>query len=261
MIDIHSHILPNFDDGAKDIEESLEMLRESKRQGVTRVISTSHCYPKSRNSIKNFLCDRNKKLEILRKAIADSGEDLPEIYAGCELNICRDFTEDKGLEDLCIEGTNYILLEMPYEPWTQDVIEVVYKVMIKGMRPIIAHIDRFLYQDSSKLDALYELGVNYQVNAEAFLNKKMLKQVDKLFSDGHAEFIGSDMHNMTDRRPVMNVAKNKIIAYFGESYWNYLQSNNSLILKNDELNPFSYKKLVKKSFFERIFSKKISKNP
>ncbi len=257
MIDIHSHILPDFDDGSNGIEESLEMLRESKRQGVTKIISTSHCYPKHRSSIKHFLRDRNKKLEILRKAIAESGEDLPEIYAGCELNICRDFTEDEGLEDLCIEGTNYLLLEMPYEPWTESVMEVVYKVMTKGIRPIMAHIDRFLYQDSSKLDALYELGVNYQVNTEAFLNRKTLKQVDKLFADGHAEFIGTDMHNMTDRLPTMSAARDKIIAYFGESYWDFLQGNNSCILENDEINPFSYKKLVKKSFFERIFSKKI----
>lgn len=255
MIDIHSHILPDFDDGARGIEEALEMLRESRRQGIDKVVSTSHCYPKRSDSIKKFLRDRNKKLELLRKAMADSGEEFPEIYAGCELNICRDFTEDEGLEELCIEGTNYILLEMPYEPWTQDVIEVVYKVGIKGMRPIMAHIDRFLYQDSEKLNALFELGVNYQVNAEAFLDKRAMKQVDKLLYEGHADFIGTDMHNMSDRRPIMEEAKKKVLGCFGEDYWDFLQRNNACMLENDDINPCLHKKPVKKSFFERIFGK------
>ncbi len=255
MIDIHSHILPDFDDGARDIDESLEMLRESMRQGVDKIISTSHCYPKRSDSIKSFLDDRNETLAYLRKEIEKSGEELPQIFAGCELNICRDFSEDKHLEELCIEGTNYILLEMPYEPWTDSVIEVVYKVGLRGLRPVMAHIDRFLYQKPEMLRALYEMDVLYQVNAEAFLDKHMIKQMGELFSSGRANFIGTDMHNLKSRRPTMAAAREKIEGYFGEDYWKYLQENNELLLHNEELNPFRHKKLVQKSLFKRIFGK------
>lgn len=255
MIDIHSHILPGFDDGARDIEESLAMLRESKHQGVNKIVSTSHCYPKRDNSIENFVRDRDECRAMLKKAIADSGEDLPEIYAGCELNICRDFSDDKGLEKLCIEGTNYILLEMPYEPWSESVLEVVYKVGLKGLRPVMAHIDRFLYQKESMLNALFELDVLYQINAEAFLDKGVIKHMDNLFGSGRANFIGTDMHNMKSRTPNMIKAKEKVINYFGEDYWTYLQNNNAALLENSEINPFGHKKLVKKSLFQRIFRK------
>ncbi len=255
MIDLHSHILPGFDDGAKSVEESFEMLRESKRQGVNRIISTSHCYPKKESSIREYLADRNECLEGLRRAIAQSGEELPQIYAGCELNICRDFTEDDGLRELCIEGTDYMLLEMPYEPWTESVIEVVYKTTLKGIRPVMAHIDRFLYQKREMLNALFELDVLYQLNAEAFLDKRMIKQVDELFTSGCAHFVGTDMHNMSSRKPTMATAMEQVNKYLGEDYWKYLQNNNSLLLQNEELNPFAHKKLMKKTFFQRIFSK------
>lgn len=255
MIDIHSHILPEFDDGAKSMEEALEMLRESKRQGVNKVISTSHCYPKREDSIRNFLNDRKACLDGLRRAAAETGEDLPEIYAGCELNICRDFTEDEGLKELCIEGTDYLLLEMPYEPWTDGVIEVVYKMTLKGIHPVMAHIDRFLYQKREMLDALFELDVLYQVNAEAFLDKRMIKQAEELISAGRANFIGTDMHNLSSRKPCMQEAKEKISKYLGEDYWNYLENNNNKLLQNMELNPYGHRKLMKKTFFQRIFSK------
>lgn len=255
MIDLHSHILPEFDDGAKSVEESLEMLRESKRQGVDKIVSTSHCYPKREGSIRGFLNDRAEALAWLKEEIAKSGEDLPEIYAGCELNICRDFTEDDGLKELCIEGTDYLLLEMPYEPWSESVIEVVYKTTLKGIRPVMAHIDRFLYQKPEMLNALFELDVLYQVNAEAFMDRHMIKQVEGLFDAGRANFIGTDMHNLGSRKPCMGEARERILKYFGEDYWKYLENNNSLILQNLELNPFAHRKLNKKTLFQRIFSK------
>ena len=255
MIDLHAHILPDFDDGAKSVEESLEMLRESKRQGVDKIVSTSHCYPKREGSIRGFIEDRNECLKVLSRAVEETGEELPQIYAGCELNICRDFTEDDGLKELCIEGTDYLLLEMPYEPWTEKVIEVVYKTTLKGIRPVMAHIDRFLYQKQEMLNSLFELDVLYQVNAEAFLDKRMIKQISELFSMGCAHFIGTDMHNLTSRKPTMDEAKTRILKTLGEDYWKYLETNNSLLLKNEELNPFAHKKLVKKTLFQRIFNK------
>lgn len=255
MIDIHSHILPKFDDGARSMEESLEMLRESKRQGVNKVVSTSHCYPNHRSSIRHFISKRQEHLDELRRAAAATGEDLPEIYAGCELNISRDFTKDVGLEELCIEGTNYLLLELPYEPWTEGVMEVVYKVTVRDICPVIAHIDRFLYQKRDMFDALLELDVLYQVNAESFLDRRVMKQLEKLFASGRANFIGSDMHNMADRKPCIQQAKKQIIKNLGQDYWDYLEDNNSRLLQNMEINPYGHHELVKKTFFQRIFSK------
>lgn len=255
MIDLHSHILPKFDDGAKSVEESLEMLRESKKQGVDKIVASSHCYPRNEDSIKSFIDERAAALENLREEIRKTGEDLPEIYAGCELNICRDFSDEDNLKELCIEGTDYLLIEMPYEPWSESVVEVVYKTSLKGIRPIMAHIDRFLYQRPEMLRALFELDVLFQINAEAFLDKRMIKMLEKLFDAGRANVIGTDMHNLSNRKPCMGVARDRILKCFGQDYWEYIQNNNVAVLQNMEIDPFAHKKLTKKTIIQRLFGK------
>jgi protein-tyrosine phosphatase len=259
MIDIHSHILPHFDDGAPTTEIALEMLRESKRQGVDRVVSTSHCYPRRESSINDFIYDRTERLLHMRRVTEECGEPMPMLYAGCELNLCRDISDDPHLHELCIEGTDYLLLEMPYDAWGEWCFEAVYKIGLRGIRPVIAHIDRFLYQKQSALDALFEQDVLYQVNAEAFLDRRMNKKLDTLIRTGKAHFIGSDMHNTENRAPNLGAARERIIKNFGSDYWEYFEKNNRCLLKNEEIDGSSCKKLVRKSFFYGFLGKNLKK--
>lgn len=255
MIDIHSHILPSFDDGAEDDEMALLMLRESFSQGVDRVVSTSHCYPKVEKSIHDFISDRAQTLQHLRDIVENSGEPMPQIYAGCELNLSRDISEDPDLHELCIEGTNFLLLEMPYDPWSEWCFEAVYKIGLRGITPVMAHIDRFMYQKESALNALFELNVLYQLNADCFLERGMKHIVDSLIENGRAHFLGSDMHNLAKRPPTLGKAKERIIKIYGQSYWDYFMENNARLLHNEEPDPWGYKRLEKKSFLGRIFGK------
>lgn len=253
MIDLHSHILPHFDDGAANTEVSLAMLKESKKQGIERVVSTSHCYPRSKNSINDFIYDRTEKLISLRRAAEESDEPMPMIYSGCELNLSRDISDDPHLRELCIEGTDYLLIEMPYEAWSDWCFESVYKISLRGIKPIMAHIDRFLYQKQEALASLFELDVIYQINAEAFLNRSMKKKIDSLIESGRAHVIGSDMHNLENRSPNIGMAKEKILKNYGQSYWDYFEHNNACILNNEDIAWNAHKHLEKKSFFGRIF--------
>lgn len=254
MVDVHSHILPHFDDGAPTMEITMEMLRESKKQGVDKIISTSHCYPRTDKSINKFIYDRTESIVRLRREIEESGEDLPQIYSGCELNLSRDISEDAHLRELCTEGTQYLMLEMPYTQWQPWCVEAVYKISLRGITPVMAHIDRFLSQKRDILNSLFELDVLYQVNADAFLDRHMRKYVDMLFETGKIHFIGSDMHNMDMRKPNLGEAKNKILKNYGEDYLRYLEENNEKLIRNEEIDITAYKKLQKKSFFGRFFS-------
>ncbi|MDO5396465.1 MAG: hypothetical protein Q4G33_00915 [bacterium] len=256
MVDVHSHILPHFDDGAATTKISMEMLRESKRQGVDKIISTSHCYPRTGRSINEFIYDRTESLVHLKYEIEKSGEDLPRIYSGCELNLSRDISDDAHLRELCTEGTDYLLLEMPYAQWQPWCIEAVYKVTLRGITPVMAHIDRFLSQKRDMLNSLFELDVLYQVNAEAFLDRRMRKNVDMLFETGKIHFIGSDMHNMDIRRPNLGEARERILKSYGEDYLRYLEENNERLIRNEEIDTDAYKSLQKRSFFGKFFHAK-----
>lgn len=256
MVDVHSHILPHFDDGAATTAAALEMLRESKRQGVDKVISTSHCYPRGERSINDFLYDRTESLLHLRREIEKSGEDLPRIYAGCELNLSRDISDDPHLPELCVEGTQYLLLEMPYTQWQPWHIETVYKISLRGITPVMAHIERFLSQKKELLDSLFELDVLYQVNAEAFSDRYMRKYIDMLLQSGKAHFLGSDMHNMDMRKPNIALAKEKIIKDYGEACWDYFEQNNEKLIRNESIEAAAPSILKKRGFLEKFFKKR-----
>lgn len=252
MIDCHSHILPHFDDGAKNTDTALKMLSESFSQGVEAVISTSHCYPKCAKDILRFTAARNEAFEGLKQRMAESGGEYPEIYPASELNMLTDVSEYEEIKDICIGDTNYILIEMPMTAWKEWMIEAVYKLTAKGYRPIMAHIDRYLAQDKRLLESLHELGAAYQLNAEAIIDSKMRKYAFKLIENGCVQLLGSDMHNLSDRAPNMKRAADITVKYMGEECMRYFNDNARAVLEGRDV---SVRKFKQKSFFERLRKK------
>ncbi len=235
MIDAHSHILPELDDGAQSLELALNMLKESTLQGVTDVVSTSHCYPKTEAEIIEFLNKRKSSYDILHSGMESIDTSLPHIHQGCEVNMLTDISDLENISSLCIDNTDYILIEMPYSPWSDWMIDSVYKLILRGLKPIMAHIDRYTSQNKENLMALLELDVIFQVNADLFLNKKMKKTADKLINDGYVHIIGSDMHSMGIRKPNLKNAKVEITSRYGLEFFNEMQENARYILKNEDI--------------------------
>ena len=256
MVDCHSHILPDFDDGAADMSVALKMLELSREQGVDKVISTSHCYPKNADSFLHFVSKRNDRLLRLKSKIDEIGAELPQIYPGCELNMLTDVSEYEETRMLCINNTDYILIEMPSSPWKEWMIEAVYKLTIRGYKPVMAHIDRFLYQDKSMLNALYELDVLYQINTEAFLEASISKNIADLLMHGRAHIIGTDMHNLTDRAPNIIKAAAIIKKYYGEECLEYFERNALKIINGEAIEDIDLKNFKRKSLMNRIFGNK-----
>ena len=255
MLDLHSHILPHVDDGAKTTGTAIEMLQKSYADGVETVVSTSHCYPENEEHILKFVTKRNEALTSLRENIA-SLDDCPEIIKGCELNMRTDVSDYDATHFLCIGETNYILVEMPSVPWKDWMIEAVYKMSINGYNPVMAHIDRYLAQDEQMLASLFELDVLYQLNTEAFLDKRMSAEISNmLLQHGRAHFLGTDMHNMTDRSPDMKAARDIIVKNYGQTYFDTFTENAKLLIAGADRSEIKDIRIQKKSFFSR-FGKK-----
>lgn len=246
MIDFHSHILPAIDDGSQDVETSLKMLDISRQNGVDAVVLTPHCHPRSQEHIDSFLKRRDDAFKTLSSLVT---EELPQLIPASEIRIYQDFHKYKRLDELCIFGTNYILLEMPYELWKDYAFEEIYQITLLGFRPIMAHLDRFLDQQKHFRE-IFSLGSLVQMNTSAFLETATRKKMADFFESGHIHVIGSDTHDLITRKPDMKDAYDVILKKFGKEYIDYIDYAGKSILQNKDVEPSHFPKmnLMKKLF-------------
>ena len=230
MIDFHSHILPDMDDGSKSVLESIQMLKLSFGMGIDTMVSTSHYYAE-RDTIDSFLNRRNEKFENLISA-TESAADVPKIVPGAEVTYFSGMGREKEISRLCIDKTKYMLLEMPRSDWTSLTInEVKSLISNRGITPIIAHIERYLSQlKTGKIDELLNLGVVLQTNAEALSEGAYRKTVLKMIGNNKIQLLGSDCHGITFRSPNLNRAYKIIEKKLGKSMLKSIDMNGQKIL-------------------------------
>lgn len=206
MIDFHSHILPKIDDGSKSSDMSREMLLQSYAQGITHIVATPHFYMKH-NTVDNFLNSRKASYEAVEKKI--NGEKVPDIFLGAEVYYFRNISAMEDLGKLCIENTSYMLLEMPFEPWTERVLNDVENIYYKrNITPVIAHIERYIpiQKGTDYIDRLIGLGFPIQVNGEYFNSMFTRGKAVKMLQSGIIKLLGSDCHNLDTRKPDLGTA-------------------------------------------------------
>lgn len=231
MIDFHSHVLPKIDDGAKDVETSLKMLEESKRQGVTTLLCTPHYYGK-RRSPERFLEKRKESYTL----IADKIPNGLAVRFGAEVYFTQDMvTAYDDLALLCIEGTRYIMVELPFTPqWSAKLLEKLETFICEtGCTPLIAHIERYpaVLKKPSLVKKLMEKGCLLQVNAEAFECKATKSFAYALLKKGMVHAVGSDMHNLEDRAPNLRILS-EILSTLPKEVGETLWATESAILDN-----------------------------
>lgn len=231
MIDFHSHILPHFDDGAKDSETGLKMLRISAESGIDTVVSTSHFYPEKYTDAMEFVHERSRAYSALMSAAKDGA--LPKIILGAEVYVDKHLSRMKNLRALCIGETDYMMLEMPYDVWREDDFEEIYQITRLGIYPIMAHLDRFM-KFKNQFAEMFSLGVLVQINASAVLDNHTRRNVLELFDIDAVHAIGSDMHNLDSRPPNAAAAYELIDEKFGADYRRYVELGAKYILENKE---------------------------
>lgn len=199
MIDFHSHILPNMDDGSQSVSMSLEMLTQSRDQGVTTLLATPHFYGHKETPM-TFLSRRGQAWKILAPQLDDTA---PEIFLGAEMAYYRGVSDCEYLQDFCIQGTRLLLLELPFAPCTEQCYREIRQLRDQGFWPLIAHVERyFALQSPGKFVArLREMGGLIQCNGDFFLQGWRSRRAFSMLNHGLVDAIGSDCHNLTQRKP------------------------------------------------------------
>lgn len=218
LIEMHCHIIPGIDDGAKDIETSLKMIERLKEQGAKKIVLTPHYYSDN-ISLDDFLRKRDKAFNALLKALPP---DSPELIPAAEIYISDYLFNNADIKEVCIGNTGYALIEHSFSSdFSSDVFDRLINLYCDyGVRPILAHIERYkaLMTDKYKLEEYIDSGCLTQVNISSFADAPRLvrKKLFKYLNEGKIHFIGTDCHNLDSRPPEYEDGFNAIIKKCGQ---------------------------------------------
>jgi protein-tyrosine phosphatase len=196
VIDLHSHILPGLDDGAEDLEDSLEIARAAVADGITAIAATPHVredYPTTADAMEN-------SVRHLRSALERERIEL-ELLPGGEISLEQlDRLSHDELRRFGLGGNpRYLLVETPYRDWPLPFDEIVPRLRSFGMTPVIAHPERnaAIQADLAKVALLFDAGALIQVTAASLdgrLGSGTRASARKLVDAGLVHMIGSDAH-------------------------------------------------------------------
>lgn len=196
MIDIHTHILPFVDDGSKDMETSIDLIKFEISQGVTDIFVTPHYI-----SYRNYLSPVKENAILFNELVLETKKQCLDInlYLGTE--IYYDALTMKHLKDQVVKPlgeTNYVLIEFSLYQENEDIAEAINNLVAKGYVPVIAHPERYPYiKKIDDYECMRRMGAKIQINASAVLGKygkKIKKLVLNLIKNDLVDFVASDIH-------------------------------------------------------------------
>lgn len=192
-IDFHAHVLPGSDHGCRDAAMALEQLHMAGKAGVDLVVAVSHFYAHE-ESAEHFLMRRERSYGKLLEGMEmdERKTDFPQVIRSAEVLVCQGMEHMDGLERLCAAGTDSILLEMPFGNWNAGLMNTMEELIrIPGIRPILAHVDRY---DRMAVEQLFDMGYCGQLNAEPLAKFFPPKHLLRWVKEGHIHALGSDIH-------------------------------------------------------------------
>ncbi len=195
MTDFHTHILPDFDDGALSPAVSLEMLSLLKATGFNNVVLSSHYYSNA-CSVEDFTEARRKAFDTLLRAV--DNKDVPKLHLGAEVYLTSLLFNNEDLMPLTVDGKGVMLTELPYDKkLSSATAENIEKLVFNcNITPVLAHIERYPYLlDAGLLAELFDMGCRAQVNIESFCGRHKRK-LKKLAGKGFVFTLGTDAHNV-----------------------------------------------------------------
>lgn len=201
LLDFHSHILPGMDDGARLPTESVEMLLSEKKAGITDVCLTSHYYA-DENTISSYLNRRQYAYDRLRSELKETSTRHPNLHLSAEVHYFKGMAEAPLLDMLCCGASDLILVEPPMREWDGHFYGELDRLQnYRGLRPVIAHLDRYvsLLGEPTLIEDVRSRGYLVQFNIEAFLDKNLSRYSFELLRHEKIDFLGSDAHDMSSR--------------------------------------------------------------
>ena len=250
MVDFHTHILPGIDDGSRNIEETITLLKEAEENGFDKIILTPHYLENTyeeNEEIRSFLLEKVKQCVPQSKL---------ELYLASEIYVTYNMIELlKEKQASTINKTRYVLFELPMNRKISNLNSVVYGLLENKYIPVIAHPERYKYvqEDPNMLIDLINLGVLFQANFGSLIGiygNEAKKTVKLLLKSNMIHFMGSDVHMANTIYPQMNrIMKelNKVISE--DKIQEITELNPNLVLQNKEIPTEEPQKIKKFGLF------------
>ena len=241
MVDLHTHILPGIDDGARDLQEALSMLAMEQATGVSRIFLTPHFNPE-KTSTEAFLSAREDAWLRLTAAL-DPGT-APQLRLGAEVRFCPQLL-DMDLKPLTLGSSDYLLLEPAGQTCPPNLLQITDRFLRRGIVPVFAHVERYAFfrQNPSLLKRLTDLGALAQVTAGALFDRQDQRFSQACLQHNLAQLVASDAHRTVGRKPCMDLVNNlpepvrQLHRAFSEAVW------------DNEVAPYVSASVTKKTFF------------
>lgn len=240
-IDIHSHILYGIDDGSKTLEESIEIIKQHIEMGFTSIVATPHYIENSK-----YITNNQKKQNILnnlKKEIKNKNLNV-NLYLGNEVFINNNLEKLLNTNEISsINGSKYLLIELPMHNKIKNINDIIYELRIKGIIPIIAHPERyeFVQKNPKIVKDWIEEGALLQSNYGSIIGiygNKAKKTIKKLLKQNKITFLATDIHFPNNKIYLnMEKIKKKIKKIIGEEKLKELMiTNPKKIISNKEIS-------------------------
>ncbi|MDO5559360.1 MAG: hypothetical protein Q4F95_07140 [Oscillospiraceae bacterium] len=207
-VDFHSEILPdiNADDNEEVVEHSVEILKTLHKAKIKTVVATPY-FNSVDDNVPSFLAKRDEAYKLLSKKI--QGMSLPRVILGAEVLFTPSLLDIKDVNKLCVGNTNYIMLALPYQEYSDIVLDTLQKLIIsKNLCPIIAHIEKYLeFYTMEQIEKISSIGVIMQLSCDAIINRSTRKSALELLSRNVVQIIGSnDIERSSSERTKLEIA-------------------------------------------------------
>ena len=236
MKDLHSHLLFGIDDGSKDISESISLLKEAEKQGITELMITPHYIEESKYNCNNK--KKKKRFDQLVQAVKDEGINI-KLYLGNEVFINDNFIKLlKKKEITTLNNSKYILLEFPLGNMLYNTKDIIYELVVAGYVPVLAHPERYriFQRHPDHIEEYLRMGVLLQGNYKSLFGKygSQAKKTLIYFLKKHQiTFLGSDCHHEKDFKIKKLKKKLKSIVKSDNMIEDLLENNFNKVISNE----------------------------
>lgn len=258
MIDCHTHLIPNLDDGSTSLESSIEALRQMAEGGLKSAICTSH-YMRGIYQFKPE--DYSAKFRELEAEVKHQSIPIT-LHPGAEVFVTSGITDDIIKNKLTLADSSFVLIETDLNGFPPDFQKCIYEMLRKGLKPILAHAERYvpIMMKTRNVKELINRNVYIQINAASTIGgygDKVKQTVWKMLNKGWVHFMGSDHHNKTPYSAFFR-AKEKIAQHIDAQTSEFLtQTHPQAILDNKKV---SYEYVIVYRESKKKFTSKLIKS-
>lgn len=252
MLDLHCHILPGIDDGAQNMEDSLDLARKAVSQGITHILCTPHHH---NGTYTNHKADVIVKVAELQRELDLRGIPLT-LFEGQEVRIFPEILEEIKKDDIlfCDMENRYLLIEFPSREAPNYALNLLGELVAEGKIPIIVHPERngtFIKTPNKLIDYL-ELGCLAQLTAPSIVGrfgKTIQETAEKMVEHNLVQMVASDAHHIKKRTFCMKEAYGFIEECYGPGRVEAFENVAKAVLNGDDLEKPEYSRVVEKKKF------------